>query len=230
MRCGGRIPDGDSLFRHAIYPLFLSKKMFASEKFIHFSKQDDGSFLTSLAWQRYVPTINHIHGYGCRVALGINDRRRATGKFTEKNRHIYCGAYCLGANAVRALVSTDNLDEISSAEVIHHIEADEIAHTDLRILLKPGVSDIEGTKTAIIDRLWNVFSGPLTHICDCDLNIASHPSHSLPTPPTGVYTDTRSNLYWLWSLIRFKACYWYWRSFERRTMPLPPGQVGAAGR
>jgi hypothetical protein len=222
MRCGGRIPGGDNLFRHAIYPLFLSKKSFASEKLIHLSKEADGSLLTSVAWERYVPTVEHIHSYGCRIALGINDKKRAVGKLTDKNRHFYCGAYQLGADAVRALVSAENLDEISSADVIHHIEAGEIAHTDLRILLKPGVSDIEDTKTAIIDRLWNIFSGPLMHVCDCDLDVSPHPNLTLTTPPTGAYSDTRSYLRRLWSLIRFHACCWLWRSFEKKAAPLPP--------
>lgn len=216
MRCG-RIPDRDSLFRHSIFPVSFKKKVFASEKLIYLVKEPDGSLLASLAWERYVPTIKHIHGYGCRLALKRNEKKRADGKFKDKDRIVYCGAYQMKADAVRALASTYKLDEISSAEVVHHIEAGEISHTDLRISLKPGVSDIEGTKTAIIDRLWNVCSGPLTHICTCDLDINPHPSLTLITPPAGAYSDTRPYLGRLWSLIRFQACSWFWRTSTKST-------------
>jgi len=220
MRCRS-IPDGDSLFRHAIYPLvFKGKaKRFAVEKLLHLSMASDGSILASVAWERYVPTPKHVHSHGCRIALRINDKKRIDGKLTDKNRHLYCGAYQLKASAVRALVSADNLTEILSADVIHHIEEEEIAHTDVRIRLKPGVGvDIENTKTAIIDRLSNVWTGPLRHQCECDLDIDPHPSLELSTPSAGPYFDARSSFCRLWCVIRFQACYWLWRTFCRSTI------------
>ena len=143
----------------------------------------------------------------------MNENDRAAGRFKEKNRKVYCGAYELKGKAVRALANSTELNEILSADVIHHVEQGEIAHTDLRIILKPGsVFNIEGTKTAIVDRLWNSCSGPLRHACDCDKGIAEHPSLSLITAPAGDYTDARP--YWLrfWSIVRFNVCYWLWRS------------------
>jgi len=211
MGCG-RIPDGDSLFRHCIHPVSFSRKTFALEKFIHLRRESDDSLLGSLVWERFVPTVRHVHKRGCEMAHQRNEKERARGTFKEKYRSVYCGAYELKANSVRALVSAENLDEVSSADVIHHIEGGEIAHTDLRIFLKPG-SHVEATKTAIVASLWNAFSGPLFHKCVCDLDIDPHPSINLPRPPAGEYSDERSWLLRLWCLIRFQICYRFWRIF-----------------
>jgi len=209
----GHIPDGDDLFRHSIKPLSFKAGIFVSQKFIMLKQEPDGSLLGSLAWERYVPAIEHVHGYGCRVAFRMNEKKRAEGKLKEKDRRVYCGAYGLKGEAVRKLATTSNLDEILSADIIHHIEEGEIAHTDLRIFLKPGIVDIEDTKTAIVDRLWNACSGPLRHICDHDKDIKSHPSSSLLTAPCGEYSDTRSSFVRRWYILRFRIYYWVWRKF-----------------
>lgn len=214
MKCG-RIPDSDSLFRQTIYPLaFRSGHRYAREKLLKLDyDQSNGRLLGSLTWERYVPTTELVHGYGCRLAFRMNEGQKATGKLKENNRRIYCGAYELKAKVIRALSSFDQMDEILSADVVHHVEDGEIAHTDLRIILRPEkVSSIDGTKTAIVDRLWNGCAGPLAHICDCDQSIQEHPNTSLPTAPTGAYSDTRS--YWLrlWCVIRFHICSWAWRN------------------
>jgi hypothetical protein len=208
------IPDSDSLFRYCIYPLSFKGKQFAWEKLVHLKYcQDKGTLRGSLAWERYVPTTKHVHGYGCRVASYMNDDLRTHGRSLEKNRRIYCGAYRLNGSAVSALATTNALDEISSSEVVHHPENGEIAHTDLRISLNRGDFDVEATKTAIVDRLWNACSGPLKYTDICDQDIKTHPSSALNTPPAGPYSDTRSQLYRVWSLIRFQICNWVWRSF-----------------
>jgi hypothetical protein len=215
MKCR-RIPDGDSLFRHSIYPLSFKRKSFAWDKCLKLYDEDDGSLLASLTWERYVPTIELIHAYGCRLAFRMNDRERAAGKFKDKNRRVYCGAYQLKGRAIRALVACEGLDEIVSADVVHHVEEGEIAHTDLRIVLRRGGGfNLDGTKTAIIDRLWNACSGPLKHVCDCDRDIADHPSSALDTAPAGAYSDTRSYLVRLWSMVRFQVCSWLWRNVFR---------------
>jgi hypothetical protein len=106
-------------------------------------------------------------------------------------------------------VTADNV-RVSAAEVVHHIEDGEIAHTAVRIMPMPD-ADIENTKTAIIDRLSNLWTGPLRHTCECDEDIDPHPSFALTVPPAGEYFDTRSHLSILWYLFRFWACYWVWR-------------------
>jgi hypothetical protein len=219
MRKFGRVGvgDGDNLFRHSIYPVSFKGKSFAPEKLLRLVTEPDGSILTSVAWERYAPTAKYVHEYGCRTALRRNEKKRAGGKFKEKDRSVYCGAYHLKARTIRALVAAENLDEISSADIIHNIEEGEIAHADLRVVLKPG-SDIEGTKTAIIDRLWNAGSGPLFHRCDCDRDIAQHPNHSLSTPPGGAYLDSRTSISRIWYLIRFGGCYLFWRIFCEKTI------------
>jgi len=215
MGCG-RIPDGDSLFRPVIHPASFHKKTFAFWKFIYLRPGSDDSLRGSLLWGRFVPTIKHVHKRGCEMARQRNEKERAQGTFKEKNRSVYCGAYELKADAVRALVSAVNSDKVSSADVIHLIEDGEIAHTELRIFLKPG-PHVEGTKTEIVASLWNSFSGPLAHRCDCDSDINPHPSGDLPLPPAGEYSDERSHLYLLWCLIRFQICYWFWRIFGQNT-------------
>jgi hypothetical protein len=211
------IADGDSLFRQSIHPLSFKGKAFAWAKCLMFYDEPEGSLLASLSWERYLPTTEAVHGYGCRLAFRMNEKKRMAGKLTNKSRNVYCGAYQLKGKAIRALATVEGLNEVLSADVIHHIEEGEIAHADLRIALKPGeVPDIEGTKTAILDRLWNTCSGPMKHICDCDKDILEHPSSSLAIPPAGAYSDTRSPLLRLWSIIRFHTCSWLWRHFFNR--------------
>jgi hypothetical protein len=209
-----RISDGDSLFRQSVHPLAFKGKRFAWEKCLMLYDEPDGSLLASLTWERYVPTTELVHDYGCRLAFGMNEKKRIAGKLTDKNRNLYCGAYHFKARAIRALSTAEGLNEILSADVLHHVELGEIAHADLRIVLKPGgAPDIEGTKTAILAQLWNMCSGPMKHVCDCDKNISEHPSSSLAIPPAGVYSDTRSSLSRFWSIIRFHICGWLWRNF-----------------
>jgi hypothetical protein len=210
-----RIPDNDGLFRHCIHPhSFRNRgKRFASDKLIYLKYDENKqTLLGSLAWERYVPTTRYVHDYGCQVASFMNEKLHAEGK-SGKERFIYCGAYQLNGIAVRALAATEKLNEISSADVVHHIENEQIAHTDLRISLRLGNFDVENTKTAIVDRLWNACSGPLKYIDDRDKDIKPHPSSDLYTPPAGVYTDTRSYTYRLLSVIRFRIYKWFWCNF-----------------
>jgi hypothetical protein len=203
------IPDSDSLFRHCIHPRSFKGKRFAEGKLLYLEHDKErGTLLGSLAWQRYVPTTKHVHAYGCRVASRTNEKWGAEGKL-EKHRHIYCGAYRLNGSSARALATADALDEISSADVVHRTENGEIAHTDLRICLRPGDLDIPGTKTAIVDRLWRACSGPLKYTAVSDKDIDPHPSAFLDPGPDGAYSDTRSYLCRLWSLIRFQMFQMY---------------------
>ncbi len=217
MSCS-HIPDGDSLFRQSIHPLSFKGKAFAWAKCLMLYDEPDGSLLASLTWERYLPTTEAVHDYGCRLAFRMNERKRIAGKLTDKNRNVYCGAYQMKGRAIRALVTVEGLNEVLSADVVHHVEEGEIAHADLRIVLKSGgVPDIEGTKTAILDRLWNASSGPMKHACDCDKNIAEHPSSSLITPPAGAYSDTRSHFIHFWCIIRFYICSFLWRTLFRHS-------------
>ena len=210
-RC--RIPDDDNLFRQSIHPVSFKGKAFVWEKCLKLYDLSDGSLLASLTWERYAPTEELIHSIGCRLAFRRNEKKRAEGKLKDKDRQVYCGAYQLKGKAIRDLSVKDGLDEVLSADIVHHIEDGEIAHTDLRIVLKPGVAaDIEGTKTAIVDRLWNDCSGPLRHICDCDKGMAEHPSSSLTDAPAGAYSDTRSRWVRVWCVVRFEICNWLWRN------------------
>jgi hypothetical protein len=210
-----RIADGDTLFRHSIHPVSFKGRVFVWEKCLHLVDRPDG-FLGSLAWERYLPTSELIHEYGCRLALRRNQKKRAEGRYKDKDRQIYCGAYQLRRRAIRNLGSADGLDEILYADAVHRIEEGEIAHTDLLIVLRP-VENLhpEGTKTAILDRLWNASSGPLRHTCDYDQDIPEHPKLRLATAPAGPYSDTRSNLFRLWCFLRYHICKWVLRKLAR---------------
>jgi hypothetical protein len=206
----GYVRNSDNLFRHCIHPVSFKSGRFIPEKAIKLYPEPDGALLASVVWQRFVPTTELLHDYGCRLADGINEKERAAGTYKQKNRKIYCGAYQLGADAVRAL--PNHLDEIVFAEVFHHIEEGEIAHADLLIVLKLGIDlNIEGTKTAIVDRLWNSFCGPLKHICDCDKDTELHPSTLLPRAPNGDYSDNRSKILRFWSIVRYRIYCWLWQ-------------------
>jgi hypothetical protein len=95
-------------------------------------------------------------------------------------------------------------DMVETAEVNHLIQEGELAHTELRFILKPGIAKIEA-KTAIVDRLWNACSGPLEFICECDQVIDDdHPSTNLRCGPLGVYADKRGG----WLIFRYRiSCY-----------------------
>jgi len=215
MKCG-HISDGDSLFRQSIYPVSFKGKGRAFEwrLCLNLKPEDDGSLSASLTWERYAPTTELVHGYGCRLAFRRNEKKRVEGKIKDKDQQVYCGAYQLKGKAIRELEATEGLDEILSADVVHHVEAGEIAHANLRIVLKPGGgSDLEGTKTAIVERLWTACSGPLRHICDCDKDMPEHPNSKLITPPAGAYSDDRFYPLKLWHIMRFHICNWLWRNF-----------------
>jgi hypothetical protein len=210
MLCSARIPDKDHLFRHSVHPVAFRGQALAPALFFHLT-DIPGGFLGSLAWERYEPTAEMVHAHGCRMTRRRNDSLRAEGKFKERNRRVYAGAYQLTARAVRALVGAENLHDIVSAEVVHHIEEGEIAHTDLRITLRPDTVDVEGTKTAVVDRLWRSCRGPLKHVCEGDADIADHPSSRLIPAPQGPYSDSASEFRRCWRLIKFRIWSWLLR-------------------
>jgi hypothetical protein len=58
---------------------------FAPDKFLQLVDQADRSILASLTWERYVPTTELIHAYGCRLAFQMNETLQTAGKFKEKS-------------------------------------------------------------------------------------------------------------------------------------------------
>lgn len=215
-----RIPDKDSLFRHAVYPASFKKKVFANESLWHLTNQADGSILGSLAWQRFEPTASYVHQHGCRLSRNRNERARQKGTYKEDRRNVYCGFFEISAERVRGIPS-DPLSGVLSADVIHHIEENEIAHTDLRFRLHPDESNIEAVKTAIAVLLWNRCTGPQMHVCECDTNVVMHPNGGLEITPLGEYEDTRS---WGWivlGVVRFRLYRILWLVSKRIGIDLP---------
>jgi hypothetical protein len=214
MRCGW-IPKGDKLFRHSVFPNGFKKNSFSPAGIIKFEHQEDGSLLGSVTWQRFLPTTQHIHEYGCRLAAKQNQKLISKNEFTEKKRRIYCGAYQITAESVRLLATLPELNEIASAEVTHHPEDGEIAHTDFKITFNGVPLNIATTKTAILDRMWAVLCGPLTHVCDCDAEIVDHPNSTLTDPPGGAYVDNRRSYLHLLRAARLILCEFFYR-IERK--------------
>ena len=216
----GRIPDGDNLFRHCFHPVsFRGNKStrFAPDKLIQIKHEVDGLH-ASLVWERYAPTTASIHDQGCRASFKRNQKISSD---RHSSRTVYCGAYQLTGESVRALAGAANLEEVVFADVIHQIEQGEIAHADVRIVLEPGGGDIEGTKTAILDRLWSACSGPARHICTGDENFAPHPSSNLADGPRGQYFDSRSDLKRRWHLFRYQIFNFLWRNSTRELVTRP---------
>ena len=207
-----RIRDGDYLYRHSIHPPSFHNDIFNQPRFFHLVDEPASrAILGSLAWERFMPTPQHIHAYGCHLAKKRNDKKRAEGKLNRKNRQIYCGAYGVKARSIRALVGAEQLGEVASADVTHLVENGEVAHTELRIVLVAGTTNVESAKTAIVDRLWNNSCGPLTHICDDDDDLDEHPNANLSIGGGGECVDSRSYLSHLWCIVRFHVCRWLWR-------------------
>jgi hypothetical protein len=204
-----RIANLDNLFRHCTYPIAFRSKGFAREKFFHLTELP-GRLESSLAWQLYLPSEKLVHEYGCETASGINEKARAIGRFKEQNRKLYCGAYQLTAAAVRTLVGAENLNEIVGADVVHHVEDGRLAHVALTIVLADSLTDIEGTKTAIVDRLWNSCVGPMRHVCKGDEETGLRPGDELPIPPLGEYKDSRGRISRFLCLLRFYFWRWQW--------------------
>jgi hypothetical protein len=206
------IADGERLFRHAVHPVSFKKGVFDQRGFWHLV-ESSGMIIGSLAWQQFVPTNHYVHEYGCRLASRRNDDSLQQGRYRETKRQVYCGAYQLSAGAIRK-ISWDELTGVFSADVVHQVEMGEIAHTEFRFHLKPE-SDVETTKTAIFDRLWNSCSGPLDHVCACDKQISPHPGSNLLQPPLGKYRETRSPRTISWHVKRFKILRWLWLMLKR---------------
>jgi hypothetical protein len=187
------VQTGDWLFRPAVFPLFNKKKDFDSHLF--WNLQDDGQMIEgSLVWERLAPLPGYVHAYGCRLARRFNDAEKRKGNLKNAHR-MYCGCYQLNVDAVRALPGTPNLLEIATADVVHKIEdSGELAHAAVVIRLKAAQGNLEGVKTAIMDRLWRAARGPLAHVCQEDEAAREHLAQLLPAGPNGPFVDARSGL------------------------------------
>jgi hypothetical protein len=188
------------MFRCVVFPIpFIKKnKVFSPEKCIELYPQEAGLLVGSVTWRRFVPEVDLLHDFGCRLAKGMNERTK------NKVPRMYCGAYSFTVADVRRLVGADNLNEVTSANVIHKIEHGEVAHAEIQIRYTPGGTQSAGagTRTAIFDRLWNAGRGALKHTCACDANVRPHPSDLLLDGPRGEYADERSPALRRWHRLR----------------------------
>jgi len=207
----GRLRRWEALYRPSVFPqAFVDRKSITSAKLFLLKIDDEGAIRGSLALERFAPTLVDVHAYGCRLAARRNEALREKGSLTAKSRRVYCGSYRLNVRSVRALVGTEGLDEVAEADVTHLVEEGEIAHGDLRIVLRERVGDIEGLKTAIADRLWNSSCGPIVHVCPSDRDLDNHPSELSDLAPKGVCAKV-GYVGQLWRLARSYLCGWLWR-------------------
>ena len=153
-----------------------------------------------------MPRFGDVHAFGCRLSEKRNEMMRNKGRTKAKDRRIYCGAYMFTVDAVRQLGGTKGLPEVVSADVVHRIEDGEVAHAALLIKLHPATTNVEGAKTAIFDRLWQVTGGPLKHTCECDHDVKDHPSQNLKSAAMGVPEDApiRTGLSRSWHERKFR--------------------------
>jgi hypothetical protein len=204
---------GDDLYRPCVYPVaFSNSDSLTNDRLWHLVVQHGDTIEGSLVWERLAPTLRYVHQYGCRLARAQTWDDQVKGKLRSARR-IYCGAYELSVDGVRGLPGTKGLSEIQSADVVHKIEANgELAHAALIVKVNPVPANIEATKTAIVDRLWHMSSGPFRHVCQGDEHIAAHPSTRLREAPGAVQESVRSPIARLWSLGRFQLDRLVWRT------------------
>ena len=161
----------------------------------------------SFVWERYAPLMSYVHAYGCRNSKRRNQQRGS------RSRDVYCGSYQLLASAIRGLENTTGLPEVATADVIHCIENNEIAHASLQIRLRDTVpeDDLEGVKTAIVDRIWNCSRGPLRHACSGDKDLKPHPNANLTLAPLGPFVANISIAQQVWRVARYWWSYLVWK-------------------
>jgi hypothetical protein len=185
--------DDEHIFRSAVFPVAFKKKQLSTKGFLKLYASEDSPFTLemSVAWQRFVPSEEMVHHFGCRLAASQNKRRVSA---QQKADRIYCGSYELSARDIRSLVGMQGLAAVSSAIILHKIEDGEIAHANCTINVDTGGDEdaVETVKTAIVDRLWSLCRGPLKYVCREDRAVEPHPSGFLNEPPLGQYRDLRS--------------------------------------
>jgi hypothetical protein len=190
----GAVPDGESVWRSAVFPVaFKKKKQLSPKTFLKLWPASEGPFVLemSLVRGKYAPTLPMVHAFGCRLAASQN--QLLIGKEKAADR-IYCGAYQLTVGDIHNLRGMANLSEVTKVEVLHVIEDGEFAHSNLRIEVdtKGDEEAVEPIKTEIVDRLWQRLAGPAKHVCKCDEEVDPQPSDWLQDSPRGRYVDTRS--------------------------------------
>jgi hypothetical protein len=182
------LPDGEQVWRSAVFPVAFKKKKLSQRALFKLYSAENSSFLLemSLVREKYAPSLDMMHGFGCRLAAGQNQNLIAKGKDADR---IYCGAYQLRTEDIRRLSEEPQLPEVTKAQVLHIVEDDELAHANMRIEVDTGGDEeaIEPVKTLIVDRLWNKSAGPARHICPPDQHVQGHPSTALEDGPNGSY-------------------------------------------
>jgi hypothetical protein len=205
------ISDGQIVFRCIHYPLGFNKSKLNHSKSLNLRPRD-GKLFSSLVWRRLAPSIDMVHAYGCRNS----DRRRAAGM-----QDVYCGFYAFRVGEIRAIRDPQG----GTADVAHHVENGEIAHSDLIVTLPGSMeeSDLPGFKTKIIDRLWRILRGP---------EVFTGQNHYVVVDPSSMmeqarvpYVDDRDGfslvLDWIW---------YSWAAAASGRWVAEPGTVQAAAQ
>jgi hypothetical protein len=193
-----------------------SGKSVTPPNFFNLIDKENGRLIEgSLVWERLAPTLRHVHAYGCRLAKRRTQANRTSGRLQVPSV-IYCGAYRLTFDAIRAIKGAKNMHEVESAEVIHKIEdSGEIAHAALLFRLRQQPTNLDATKTAIAALLWTKSVGPFRHVCTSDKDIgANHPSTVLNAGPGGTEVAPLGMVAYVRRIIRFQFDWVLWKALQ----------------
>ena len=126
-------------------------------------------FRLSVGSRALLPTIDDVHGYGCRTAATSNAQK------AEKLGHppsIYEGSsHYLGFYNFVVADAEQSSNDVYDVYVELVPENDEDAHSEIVMSEKPDVDKNAAKSMArafVADYLWLRFAGPESHRCDVD--------------------------------------------------------------
>lgn len=165
-----RLPGEEQAARCAIVPqIFKDKQPFDPRQLIRFKEVVKKQFRLSVGSRTLLPTIDDVHGYGCRTAATSNAHKAEKlghpPSIDEGSSH-YLGFY----NFVVADAEQSS-NEVYDVYVELVPENGEDAHSEVVMAEKTDIDKNAAKSMArafVADSLWLKFAGPESHRCDVD--------------------------------------------------------------
>jgi hypothetical protein len=124
-------------------------------------------------------TKDAIHAFGCRMAGLSNQRKMVRPRYKDnvfdrvRDGDFYIGYYVLKSEDARAVIT-----EIHFVDVEHCPENNENAHCHVLSKCREDLPDnyqdfkskARSSRTKVIDRLYNILTGPERHVCEEDVH------------------------------------------------------------